>query len=643
LRNGEIHITAGKGLSLRVWVDAHRPVIHIEGESDVPVRAKARAEIWRSTKRALQKPEEENSAYGLQGTEQPVYVYPDTLLTGQTDKVIWYHRNEHSIYKDTLEHQHLAGWLECGQDPLLHRTFGAVLSGEGMRNLDDKTLGTVLPRRKLHLQLVCHTDQAATLDEWIHDITAIKTGPLVQARSAHRRWWREFWDRSYIHARGCPEALLVSRGYALQRFQMVCAGRGRYPIKFNGSLFTVDARESDWRHGCNPGLPQPVPSVPDMGAGQTFDADYRRWGGPYWHQNTRLPYWAMLAAGDFDMIPVFFRLYLDALPFAEYRTKKYFGHGGAYYPETMYFWGVYANSDYDYQRTPETTGPLCANPYIRFHFQGALEVLAAMLQFLDYGGTMERGDLLKFADAILTFYNEHYPRDAAGKLHITPAQALETCLDAVNPLPEIAGLRFVLERLLRLARLDDARRKRWGTLLNEIPDLPLVEEGGVRYLAVAKSSGKANNVENPELYAIFPYEQFTVGRPGLELAQRSFGRRVNQINGGWAQDGIQSAMLGLTELAKAYLVQSFSQVHPNSRFPGFWGPNYDWIPDGDHGSTAMIAMQKMVMQAVGKDLHLLPAWPKDWSVEFKLHAPVRMVVRGRHIPGKPLSVKRQVK
>ena len=54
-----------------------------------------------------------------------------------------------------------------------------------------------------------------------------------------------------------------------------CAGRGRYPIKFNGSLFTV-----------------PTPWSPDP--------DYRRWGSGYWWQNMRLPYYSMCAAGDFE-------------------------------------------------------------------------------------------------------------------------------------------------------------------------------------------------------------------------------------------------------------------------------------------------------------------------------------------------------
>ncbi|HOY57489.1 MAG TPA: hypothetical protein PK640_05035 [Verrucomicrobiota bacterium] len=74
-----------------------------------------------------------------------------------------------------------------------------------------------------------------------------------------------------------PEHEIVTRGYTLQRFLQACAGHGALPIKFNGSLFTVE--------------------VPGQ-----FEPDYRQWGGCYWFQNTRLPYWPMLASGDFDLV-----------------------------------------------------------------------------------------------------------------------------------------------------------------------------------------------------------------------------------------------------------------------------------------------------------------------------------------------------
>jgi hypothetical protein len=85
-------------------------------------------------------------------------------------------------------------------------------------------------------------------------------------------------------------------------------------------------------------------------------------------------------------------------------------------------------------------------------------------------------------------------------------------------------------------------------------------------------------------------------------------------------------MLGLAEEARRDVVQNFSTWHTGSRFPAFWGPNFDWVPDQDHGSVAMIALQRMLLQWHGSRLYLLPAWPRDWDVAFKLHAPGETMV-----------------
>ena len=65
-----------------------------------------------------------------------------------------------------------------------------------------------------------------------------------------------------------------------------------------------------------------------------------------------------------------------------------------------------------------------------------------------------------------------------------------------------------------------------------------------------------------------------------------------------------------------------------SGFPAFWGPNYDWTPDQDHGGVLMKAFQAMLLQTEGRQIFLLPAWPKEWDVEFKLHAPQQTIVEG---------------
>ena len=137
-----------------------------------------------------------------------------------------------------------------------------------------------------------------------------------------------------------------------------------------------------------------------QGLTDVYDADYRWWGGAFWFQNTRLLYWHALMAGDFDLMQAFFRLYREALPLAEARTRLYFGHDGAFFPEVMTFWGTYLNENYGVDRSGKTTwgedvvaavrgeksrdpwkpGEV-ANTYIRRYWQGGIELLAMMLDY----------------------------------------------------------------------------------------------------------------------------------------------------------------------------------------------------------------------------------------------------------------------
>ncbi|NLH99199.1 MAG: LamG domain-containing protein [Chthonomonadales bacterium] len=418
---------------------------------------------------------------------------------------------------------------------------------------------------------------------------------------------------------GRPEHLTVSQGYALQRFITACAGRGAYPIKFNGSIFTVD---TDRR----------------------FDPDYRAWGGMYWFQNTRLPYWPMLASGDFEMMRPLLAMYRSALDLATHRTARYFRHGGACFPETMYFWGAYHNGamGYGWDRAGKGLFP-GDNEYIRYYWSGALELAAMMADHYEYTGDRRflKDTMLPVADAIVAFYDQHYPRQADGRIRFEPAQSLETWWDCVNPLPEIAGLRFVLARLLSLPVRDvgPTRRAQWARLQTSLPPLPMRSADGKRLLAPAEQTGRKSNMENPELYAIFPYRLYGVGKPDLALARETFARRLHPGNRGWQQDDTQAAYLGLTGEVRRAVVDRFGTKHDASRFPAFWGPNFDWVPDQDHGANGVMGLQTMLMQCEGRRILLLPAWPADWDVEFKLHAPYRTTVEGVVRRGKVVRLK----
>jgi hypothetical protein len=47
----------------------------------------------------------------------------------------------------------------------------------------------------------------------------------------------------------------------------------------------------------------------------------------------------------------------------------------------------------------------------------------------------------------------------------------------------------------------------------------------------------------------------------------------------------------------------------------------------------------MLLQSDGRKLYVLPAWPKNWTVSFKLHAPYNTTVEGVFKAGKLVQLK----
>jgi hypothetical protein len=138
----------------------------------------------------------------------------------------------------------------------------------------------------------------------------------------------------------------------------------------------------------------------------------------------------------------------------------------------------------------------------------------------------------------------------------------------------------------------------------------------------------------PEMFPLYPYELFGLGLPELELMKHTSlatgSHRYRTI--AWEQANIHAARLGDVELARKLNVSKMS--NGPYRFPAFWPHTIDWTPDHNWGGSGMIGMQEMVMQTHGGKIRLLPAWPKDWDVDFKLHAPGRTVVEGKVRSGK---------
>ena len=192
------------------------------------------------------------------------------------------------------------------------------------------------------------------------------------------------------------------------------------------------------------------------------------------------------------------------------------------------------------------------------------------------------------------------------------------------------GLRYLLPRLLTL-RTDKATKAAWNKTLADLPPVPTATENGKTRLLPAETFGDKKNIENPELYGVFPYRMFTVmaGKESLDQALNAWRLRLHPEDIGWQQNCIQAAMLGLADEAKNLVAARAATTAAGYRFPGFYGPNYDWTPEQCHGANMMTALQRMLMQCEGDKIALLPAWPADWSASFKLHAPRQTTIECR--------------
>ena len=103
------------------------------------------------------------------------------------------------------------------------------------------------------------------------------------------------------------------------------------------------------------------------------------------------------------------------------------------------------------------------------------------------------------------------------------------------------------------------------------------------------------------------------------------------MNLSWMYVGLLAARLGLTEEAMTYQLDKLKDS--GRRFPAFWGPGHDYTPDHNHGGCGMIGLQEMLMQVIDDKIYMLPAWPKDIDVEFKLWIDKDKFVEAKYVNG----------
>ena len=288
------------------------------------------------------------------------------------------------------------------------------------------------------------------------------------------------------------------------------------------------------------------------------------------------------------------------------------------------------------------------------HHTSAIEFAHMMLEYRRFTGSDIR-EYLPVVEGMVVWYDQYYRKlnkqrsgselDKNGSLVLYPTSALEYAGGTRNPTNVIAGLRALTDGLLALPDeyLSAEKRAYYAAVRKRLPPVPLKEVDGKQTIAVAISEDfGGNRMEFPQMYAVFPFDVYGLGRRGLALARDTWaaGKPGQKFSRCWGYAGIMAARLGLTREAKRHCLESLLSRHKSqpARFPAHYRVPADQTPDHDHGGSAMIGLQEMLMQTYGREIRLLPAWPKDWDVDFRLHAPYQTVVEGKVRGGKIASL-----
>jgi len=660
---------------VRVWVETNRPIIHVEVNSTEPIRANAAYENWRLEDEDIPNNNRRRSFFTLNNYPGKVTMKKDAIVR-EVNGVVFYHRNpDDKLIPDMIiRQQQLEEYKNQIIDDLKGRTFGGIMTGKGFVSAGEKAgkyqttpfmgwhLTTAKPARKHHLRIVTHIAQTETVDTWRKGLQKLlddSSSDLEKARKTTLAWWASFWDRSRIvigpdKPDPSSRAWRAARNYNIFRYQLGCNAYGEYPSKFNGGNFTFDANLVG-------------------GFGKGFGPDWRNWGGGvFTAQNQRLLHWPMLKSGDFDAILPHFELYRKALGGASARVKKHFGHNGAVFCEYLGVPGMALAAGWGWQSGSRRRGTeipfgdpradatrqyndlvekgIMANGAIAYHFESQLETAYMILEYRRFTGA-DIFQYVPFIENAVIFFDEHYRKrqkmrsgkelDENGRLVIYPSKACETFRGATNPTDLVAGLKACVAEILKLddgvLKLRD--KNYYRKLQKTIPPFSYGITDGVRVIKPAEKWTMYRNAEIPQLYPLFPFNRFALGRDDMQPFRDAYAkgkfRKGNVVS--WHQDGIFFARMGQTAEAADFNTRKLEDS--NRCFPTFWGPGHDWVPDHNWGGSGMIGLQEMLMQTVGEKIYLLPAWPKDWDVDFKLHAPQKTVVEAKVRNGKITNLK----
>ena len=205
-----------------------------------------------------------------------------------------------------------------GKDLILEEAFKGLRFSVACRILGEETVAGIISQNRLELEtknkqanhditiilsLVTTNESENPTQSAIHLLNDFEKQTVQKEKEIHLQWWKNFWNQSFVHL----ENDYIENIYYLRRYLMGSSSRGKFPVVFNGGLWT-------WNH------------------------DVRNWVTPH-HWNTQQQYWGLCSQNDCELMLPYLNTYFRLMPQAEEHAKKRGAENAILWSEPHDFFG----------------------------------------------------------------------------------------------------------------------------------------------------------------------------------------------------------------------------------------------------------------------------------------------------------------
>ena len=301
---------------------------------------------------------------------------------------------------------------------------------------------------KILISVVSSNDSDNPTQEAISLLDKAEVKTLTALRKEHLSWWTHFWSKSFVHLADN----YLENIYYIRRYLMGSSSRGKYPVPFNGGLWTTNY-------------------------------DHRQWATPH-HWNTQESYWGLAVQNDCDLLRPYIETYVNMIPQGKALARKKGTKDGLLITEAHDFSGNMVSANWGNRTT---------------NYTPASQISKIMWEYYAYTQDRDylRNTIYPFMKEAAEFYLNFLQWDDVRKeFYIYPAQPYEH--EWSSKLKNTITDRYMIESLFKNCikaaqdlNMDKSKIKQWKHVISHLwapPILDVPEKGKVFGLAFTENN-----------------------------------------------------------------------------------------------------------------------------------------------------------